>query len=373
MNINSRNVINEERAKYNKGDVFEFVISAAMVARFTDRYDDGTAMPLTAQSVEDVMAQYFAGNRQWEVDEGDDQVDVVLFDTAALPGAALVQLNTPGYRGSKEVQDMVKSSLSAVKRGTIGDLADDVISNNRPDNVVIRPVGTLAQSATKSDVDVYVNGTEVRRAGISLKYETKKETQIAQFSGRDSVQSLRSAFATFGIEVKPALKAVEKAVSQLGGVYTGRDDPLITKDKAIMFPAVRSVFDFVSKKFSGNWLANVRNAATLADGFIKAGRGQEEDVEIIKGSGSKSITFNRATFEALKRGLATSAKNKAIIWRIGQEGGNPKIILVADGLEVFSIRFRYDADSNKDKTQYRVRFRTYVQTGKELPAFIEKY
>ena len=66
-----------------------------MVARFTDRYDDGTAMPLTAQSVEDVMAQYFAGNRQWEVDEGDDQVDVVLFDTAALPGAALVQLNTP--------------------------------------------------------------------------------------------------------------------------------------------------------------------------------------------------------------------------------------------------------------------------------------
>ena len=31
---------------------------------------------------------------------------------------------------------------------------------------------------------------------------------------------------------------------------------------------------------------------TLADGFIKAGRGQEEDVEIIKGSGSKSITFN---------------------------------------------------------------------------------
>ena len=75
----------------------------------------------------------------------------------------------------------------------------------------------------------------------------------------------------------------------------------------------------------------------------------------------------------MKRGLATSAKNKAIIWRIGQEGGNPKIILVADGLEVFSIRFRYDADSNKDKTQYRVRFRTYVQTGKELPAFIEKY
>ena len=112
---------------------------------------------------------------------------------------------------------------------------------------------------------------------------------------------MRSAFATFGIEVKPALKAVEKAVSQLGGVYTGRDDPLIQKDKAIMFPAVRSVFDFVSKKFSGNWLANVRNAATLADGFIKAGRGQEEDVEIIKGSGSKSITFNRATFEALKK------------------------------------------------------------------------
>ena len=82
MNINSRNLINEERAKYNKGDVFEFVISAAMVARFTDRYDDGTAMPLTAQSVEDVMAQYFAGNRQWEVDEGDDQFDVVLFDVA---------------------------------------------------------------------------------------------------------------------------------------------------------------------------------------------------------------------------------------------------------------------------------------------------
>ena len=69
----------EEVFPVNQGHAYEFVLAAAMVARFTDRFDDGTPHLLPA-SVEDVMKQYFGLNRMWEVEEGDDEIDVIEFD-----------------------------------------------------------------------------------------------------------------------------------------------------------------------------------------------------------------------------------------------------------------------------------------------------
>ena len=48
-------------------------------------------------------------------------------------------------------------------------------------------------------------------------------------------------------------------------------------------------------------------------------------------------------------------------------GSNPKIGFFANGTELFSLRFRYDADPiNRQKTAYRPRFRFYVENGKYL-------
>ena len=69
---------------FNRGHAYEFVLAAAMVARFTDRTGEGLPETLNADSVHEVMTQYFKGNLIWEVEEGDG-IDEVEFDGAGLP------------------------------------------------------------------------------------------------------------------------------------------------------------------------------------------------------------------------------------------------------------------------------------------------
>ena len=147
----------EESFPVNQGHAYEFVLAAAMVARFTDRFDDGTPEPLTAASVEDVMKKYFAGFRAWEVEEGDG-LDSVEFDGSGLPPEVLGALSNPATRRLKEVQALVKTAIEAVnKNGTLKRLSDEVITNGKPDVVDVVCGGTSGQMKTKSDVDVYVN------------------------------------------------------------------------------------------------------------------------------------------------------------------------------------------------------------------------
>ena len=48
---NFKSFVTEGAFPVNQGHAYEFVLAAAMVARFTDRFDDGTPQPLTPASV----------------------------------------------------------------------------------------------------------------------------------------------------------------------------------------------------------------------------------------------------------------------------------------------------------------------------------
>ncbi len=50
--------------------------------------------------------------------------------------------------------------------------------------------------STKSDVDVFVNGREIRKVGISVKYAGTK--QAGQFAGVDAAKNLADGFALGG-------------------------------------------------------------------------------------------------------------------------------------------------------------------------------
>ena len=167
---NFKRFVTEGAFPVNQGHAYEFVLAAAMVARFTDRYDNGEPMPITAQSVEDVMAQYFGLNRMWEVDEGDSEVDIVEFDGAGLPPEVLSALNDRKLRSGPVVQKMIKDAIAAVtKNRSLTALSTAVITNGKRDEVEIRCGGTTGQMDTKSDVDVYVNDAVQRKVGFSVK------------------------------------------------------------------------------------------------------------------------------------------------------------------------------------------------------------
>jgi len=48
-------------------------------------------------------------------------------------------------------------------------------------------------------------------------------------------------------------------------------------------------------------------------------------------------------------------------------GSNPEFCFYSNGIELFSLRFRYDADPiNRQKPAFLPRFRFYVENGKYL-------
>ena len=353
----------EEAFPVNQGHAYEFVLAAAMVARFTDRFDDGTPQPLTPASVEDVMKQYFGLNRMWEVEEGDDEIDVIEFDGGGLPPEVMSALNDAKLRSGPVVQKMIKDAIAAVnKNRSLTALSNDVITNGKRDEVEIRCGGTTGQMATKSDVDVYVNDRVQRKVGFSVKYAGTK--QAGQFAGTDASKNLIDAFASFGMDIKSfsGLRKVRDAAGGLSAPYASRNDPKIDGDKTLMFGAVQSLFTDIIRKFDKRYVANAANAKKILGGLLKANKGKEEDIELIR----TAVSFDKKTFDKISELVVDAAKNGNVEWR-PMSGTNPKIGFFANGTELFSLRFRYDSDPiNRQKTAYRPRFRFYVENGRYL-------
>jgi len=352
--------VTEEAFPVNKGHAYEFVLAAAMVSRFTDRFDDGTAQPLTADSVEDVMKNYYRGNVYYQVDEGDDEVDIVEFDGTGLPADVIDALKDDKIRRGPVVKKMIADAIGAVNaNGTLKKLSDEVISNGKPDDIEVRCGGTKGQMATKSDVDVYVNDSKQRKAGFSVKYGGTK--QAGQFAGRNPAQNLVNGFKSFGMDVGrlPGMKKVQTAFESLVADYESRKDPVIDKDKAAMFGAVTPLYQQIIKKFDSRYISKGKNAENIMSGLLKANTGKEDDLDLIR----SSISFDRKTFKAISDLLADAAKQGNAEFKL-ESGSNPTIGLYANGTQLFTIRFRYDAD--KRGQRYVPRFRLLVENGPYL-------
>ena len=356
--------INEE-VTFNLGHAYEFVLASAMVSRFADRFDDGTPMDVTPSSVEDVMLKYFAGLRAWEVEQPDGEVDTVVFDGSGLPPEVLYALANPSVRKTRDVQKLVTTAIYAVmKNSTLTRLSKNVISNDEPDLIEVICGGTTGQMKTKSDVDVFINGRENRAAGFSVKYGGVR--QVGQFAGSDPIKNMIDGFSSFGMDVKSLVRPIKVAMGSVVGLYTDRKDPVIENDKRLLFTSVNGVFSQITKKFGKSWLSKERNIDAMSNGLLKAARGTEDDLEIIK----SGFSFDKKSFEALSRGLVDSSKRGELSWK-HMPTGNPTIALYSNNMLVFSIRFRFDAD--KKKTGYKVRFRLLVEIGKDIVKFIDKY
>jgi len=360
----------EESFPVNQGHAYEFVLAAAMVARFTDRFDGGEARPLTAKSVMEVMVEYYRGQTIWQVDEGDDEIDVVEFNGGGLPQAVHDTFRQAKFRKHSVTTKMIEDAIVAVnKNRTLTSLSTDVITNGKPDQIDVVCGGTTGQMVTKSDVDIYINNREARKAGISVKYGGTQ--QGTQFAGRDAVKNLIDGFNSFNIDVSRLVAPVKKAMTQISGVYeppADANDPVIKADKAIMFPAVMSVFRSVVKKHPASVLKNKRFAIALMNGLRKANIGTEDDLEVIR----TGTTFDKKTFEEFGKYISDAAAKGNAEFKL-ETGSNPTLGLYANGNKMFQLRFRYDRDPvDRQKSAYKVRFRLYVENGKFLDSLADE-
>jgi hypothetical protein len=358
-------MLTEAKGKFpvNRGHAYEFVLAAAMVARFTDRYDGGEPMPLTPKSVRKVMAKFQGGWDVWEVDEGDEKVDEVEFNSEGLPQS--VHREWKAWSKHPETNKMIEKAIKHVNGNqTLENLSFEVITNHKADEIEVRCVGTEGQNNTKSDIDVYVNGKELRKVGFSVKYGTTK--QGGQFASSDAVNNLIDGFASFDIDVGGMVGPVEDATADIVGVYeppAKLGDPIIISDKSIMFPAVKEVFRKVVKIYTSKVLTNPKIINSLMKGLRKANFGKEKDVEIMRGH--QPVTYNKKTFEGFGKYISDAASQGNAEFRLERDA-LATLGLYAYGNKMFQLRFRYDRDFKNKDGKYHARFRLYVENGPYL-------
>ena len=357
-------MLTEAKGKFpvNRGHAYEFVLAAAMVARFTDRYDGGEPMPLTPKSVRKTMVMHQRGWIAWEVDEGDEKVDEVEFNSEGLPKS--VHLKWKAWSKHPETNKMIEKAIKHVNGNqTLENLSFEVITNHKADKIEVRCVGTEGQNNTKSDIDVYVNGKELRKVGFSVKYGGTQ--QGGQFAGKDAVKNLIDGFASFDIDVGGMVGPVEDAAADIVGVYEPPAKPGdydIISDKSIMFPAVKEVFRKVVKIYTSKVLTNPKIINSLMKGLRKANFGKEKDVEIMRGH--SPVTYNKKTFEKFGAYIRDAASQGNAEFRLERDA-LATLGLYANGNKMFQLRFRYDRDKQRDGS-YQVRFRLYVENGRFL-------
>ena len=359
----------KEKFPVNRGHAYEFVLAAAMVARFTDRYDGGEPMPLTPKSVRKTMVMHQRGWIAWEVDEGDEKVDEVEFNSEGLPQS--VHREWKAWSKHPETNKMIEKAIKHVNGNqTLENLSFEVITNHKADKIEVRCVGTEGQNNTKSDIDVYVNGKELRKVGFSVKYGGTQ--QGGQFAGKDAVKNLIDGFSSFDIDVGGMVGPVEDAAADIVGVYEPPAKPGdydIISDKSIMFPAVKEVFGKVVKIYTSKVLTNPKIINSLMKGLRKANFGKEKDVEIMRGH--SPVTYNKKTFEKFGAYIRKAAADNEAEFRLERDA-LATLGLYAYGNKMFQLRFRYDRDLNNKDGKYHARFRLYVENGPYLDTLAER-
>lgn len=187
-------------AKFNKGDVSEGILAAAITARFrskTKKIDsndvlaviDGLNAPKSGSKGATTITNFKSPNANKSI------VDTVIckVNLADVNMAAFLKKTT--YKDTA-IKSLVTAACAYANGGTINTFADQLYNNNQKNIIEVNSEGLLDQTGTKVDLKVIVDGKQIG-LGISLKAEDVK--QFGQVGG-SKWESMENLFKPLGVK-----------------------------------------------------------------------------------------------------------------------------------------------------------------------------
>lgn len=362
----------KKRAKYNKGNIAEAIVGAALFAKFINRpKDKKTNYPaLTLSMIEDVLEDYY----------GSYTVGKVLKKTVADPGTKVrdnmtLQIDIPQAdtdvlkvkktRKMGVLQKLYSSAIQYVNEAWEGEAIQFAL-NGQIDSVEVHSDGTGAQTQTKADIKITHNGQQYSRQ-ISLK--VSGGDQFAQVSGEDFSKQITIWNTTLGIDISPLQKKYDKLLEDYDKdvVLNSRESPRLKALKKMLKEAGRFVYDHAANEinnminskditFYTTLTKLIANSATLGQPGI-------ELVKLDKGS-YKRIPFT-PNFIKDYTNLLTNRK----ILVVSKQTGDPKVEIYVDSVnsanKLLQIRVKVEAQSSTSggKKTYKPYMRNLIEAG----------
>jgi len=183
-------------SKFNKGDVSEGILAAAITARFISKtknieYSDVINVIKKLKKAK-ASGKILTSTTKFESTNSEPRVvDEVICKVSLAKINMTAFLNTKTYM-EKEVQDIVRSSIAFANGKYIKEFADKLYKNNQLNIIEVLSEGLLDQTGTKVDLKIDVDGVQVG-VGISLKYGTTKQFSQVVGSKWESMETLFNA------------------------------------------------------------------------------------------------------------------------------------------------------------------------------------
>jgi hypothetical protein len=376
-------------ADYNKGDISEAILAAAIAAKFKKRINVsefkntnapikvGNLPSITKADVEDVLAILVRGFRYSTSVRDIDRItktqtnvyDNIQVSVGIPQKSALFLQKRSNWT---KVSNIFTSAVSKVNTDSkLKAKAYGLSVNKKNDTIIIRAVGTEAQTATKVDIRVEIINQGQRLANksnqISLKYDAP---QFAQSVGLE-FENFGKIFDALGLNNytkfnQMFITEVNEAYPDIvGRKFESRDAIKSSNEVKALKKVAKEVFssvaDQINEKLTGSGKEQFRRL--LSSYCRERATKNESGVELVKFTtkgGAVTQTFGQSFFENVANADLKVHKELG--------GSDPKIIIYSGNSATKAntlIQFRYRTDATaKDKNnRYKILMRSYVESG----------
>lgn len=376
-------------ADYNKGDISEAILAAAIAAKFKKRINVsefkntnapikvGNLPPITKADVEDILAILVRGFKYSTSVRDIDRVTKTLTNvydniqvSVGIPQKSALFLQKRS--NWNQVSNIFTSAVSKVNTDSkLKAKAYGLSVNKKNDTIIIRAVGTEAQTATKVDIRVEIINQGQRLANksnqISLKYDAP---QFAQSVGLE-FENFGKIFDALGLNNytkfnQMFISEVNEAYPDIvGKKFESRDAIKSSNEVKALKKVAKEVFSSVSDQINGKLTGGGKEQfrRLLASYCKERATKNESGVELVKFTtkgGAVTQTFGQSFFENVANADLKVHKELG--------GSDPKIIIYSGNSATKAntlIQFRYRTDATaKDKNnKYKILMRSYVESG----------
>ena len=374
--------------EYNKGNISEAILAAAVGARFKKRFSEadfkggkkdkksvnvGNMKPITVADVQEILTKLVSGGAQYRVRDFDkkEMVSSDIFDninvSVAIPAPDMNFLRKRSNWAS--VSNIFSSAVTKVNQDPqIRAKAYGLSINLVEDDIIIRGVGTENQQGTKVDLLV-----EIKHGGKKLKGDTKislkyDAPQFAQAVGLE-FENFGKIFDPLGLNNYSKFSGMfQEEVMQafpdiLSKRFDSRESIVSSKEVQALKKVAKEVFAEITDQLKDK-LKDPQFKEQLARYCIEKATKNESGVELVKfntSGGQYTQKFGQTFIDNVK------AQDFDVTY--DATGSDPKIIVHKKGAgtgsanKLIQFRYRTDASASNKAGQKKIVMRSYVESG----------
>lgn len=191
-------------AKFNKGDISEGILAAAITARFVSKTK--TITDVDVLSIIKKLNAGVAANKGFSSTTSFNSPNSTknVVDTV-ICFVNLAEVNMKGFlaMGSykdKEVKSLVSAAVSYANSIHVREWADEMYTNGQKNKIEVRSEGLLDQSGTKVDLRIIIDG---KQCGIGASLKAGDVKQFGQVGGA-TIESMEELFEPLGVVFTPS-------------------------------------------------------------------------------------------------------------------------------------------------------------------------